>query len=105
METILQPVLARINAEILDGLKPPEKVAPAVANSPSASGRIFSAGYSVSIKKKSDIRNGTGKFDFSVQNMVERTTIIGGFMGIGAYPQEVRKLVVLNSTEDDFKAA
>jgi len=105
LDKILQPLLARINAEILDGLKPPEKVAPLVANNPLASGSVFAAGYSVSIKRVNEIKSGRGSFDFNVQNMVERTTIIGGVMRIDKYTKEVKDLVVVNSTEDDFKSA
>jgi hypothetical protein len=105
LDKILQPILARINSEILAGVQPPEKIAPAVASAPSASGRFFSVGYSVAMKEKHEIKSGKGTFDFSVQNMVERTTVIGGFMGIGSYSKDVRDLLVLNSTEDDYKSA
>ncbi len=105
MEKYLQPILARINTEILRGIEPPQKVAAATAANPSASGKFFSAGYSVAIKKESDIREGKGYFKFTIQNMVERSTVVGGFIGIGNYSEGIRKLLVLNSTEDDYKSA
>lgn len=105
MEKYLQPILARINAEILKGVEPPQKVAPAAAANPSASGKFFSAGYSVAYKRESEIREGQGSFDFNIQNLVERSTIVGGFMGIGNYSEDIKKLLILNSTEDDYKSA
>ena len=98
----LDPVLNRINQEILEDLKPPEQVEPAEAGDPdsggwldSLKGRLFGgAGYTVAIKDRRDVRQGTETFSLRSRMHQQRRTIASGFLGIGDYPPEMQERLV-----------
>ncbi|WP_336690283.1 MULTISPECIES: hypothetical protein [unclassified Chryseobacterium] len=100
----LLPILDIINKEILTNIQPPQQLTPAEAKDPSASGRFISAGYSTSLKDATFINKGSTVYNFTVQQMVERNTICGGNISIGGYSDEVKKRLILNATESDFKS-
>jgi hypothetical protein len=94
IDKYLQPILARINAEMIENLKPPDKLSPAAAPDPSAGGFFGSAGYSVSVKSATEHRSGVEDVSFNVRNYEERVTVASGFIGIGGYPDEVKAKLV-----------
>lgn len=100
----LQPILARINSELLEASKPPDKIDPAKAPDPGGGGWWGSVGYSVATKSETDRKHGTEDYDFHVQNVEERKTVASGFVGIGKYPKEVQDRLVFNSV-GTFKRA
>ncbi len=104
IDNYLQPLLKRINDELLEELKPPSYVDPAKADRPEAGGFFGGVGYSVSVKNATKVKKGREVIDFRVQRIVERATIADGFLGIGKYPKEVQdRLVVV--AEPNFKSA
>jgi hypothetical protein len=101
IDAYLQPILKRINDELLEQFKPPPHIDPAVAPSVSAGGYFASASYSVAVKNVSLIKHGTETIDFRYSKHVDRDTVASGFVGIGLFPADVQKklvVVVDNST-------
>jgi hypothetical protein len=93
IDRYLQPILKRLNDEILEYTKPPEAIDPAKAASPSAGGYFGGAGYSVATKSVEKIRQIEEVIDFTHQSIVERNTVASGFIGIGNYPEKIRNQV------------
>jgi len=105
VDKYMQPILARINSELLEVAKPPEAITPAVAGQPSGGGWFGGAGYSVAVKDVNKTKQTKEVWDMRVQQIVERKTIAQGFMGLGAYPDDVKKKVVVVVPESKFKSA
>lgn len=104
IENFLSPILQRINQEILQQTILPQTI-PAQAADPSASGKFFSAGYSVALKDESSIKTMTETVVFKLNDLVERKTLITGFMGVGKYSADIKKALFINLNESNFKEA
>jgi hypothetical protein len=94
IDKYLQPILQRINSEMVENMKPPDQVNPAAAPDPDAGGYFGGAGYSVSVKNETQRRHGTEDISFYVRQYQERVTAVSGFIGIGDYPEEVQKQLI-----------
>jgi len=94
IDNYLQPILNRINQEILEAFKPPEKFDLAKTTAPNVSGRWIGLGYSVAVKDFKKVKKGKETIDFSIRKHQERRTIASGFIGIGRYPSELRDRLV-----------
>jgi len=105
IDKYLQPILARINAELIEAAKPPAEIAPATASTPSAGGWFGGGGYSVAIKDVTKVKKGTEVWDMRVQQIVERKTVAQGFIGLGAYPQQIKDRAVTTVPRSGFKSA
>jgi hypothetical protein len=103
-EKYLQPILKRINDEILEASKPPEKINPAEAPKPSAGG-WFSAGYSSATVRANYNIEKVETINFSVRQNVERATIASGFIGISRYPEALQKKLITFVGPGPFKSA
>lgn len=90
VDAYLQPILKRINDQILENQRPPERINPAQAAPASAGGFFGGASYSVAMKSVSSIKTLTEEIDFRQQSIVERATVASGFVGIGNYPDPVK---------------
>lgn len=110
----LDGVLDRINKELLENVKPPTNIQEASAGEPTVSqgileklkGKFFgSAGYSVSIKRRNQVRQGKEIVSFQSRKLQERKTIAAGFVGIGSYPEDVRKRLVTIVPPGPWKSA
>jgi hypothetical protein len=102
LDTYLQPILKRINDEILEVTKPPERIEPAQATTPSTGGFFGGVGYSVAMKDVNEVKDLVETIDFRQQSIVERTTVAGGFIGIGSFPPSVKQELV---TQVDAQSA
>jgi len=98
----LEMILDRINKELLQNAIPPQTIE-AQAGDPTPSQNILdklknkyfgSAGYSVAIKQRSQVRSGKEVVSFKSRKLQERKTVAAGFVGIGSYPEEMRKRLV-----------
>ncbi len=94
IDKYLEPILSRINKEIMAEFAPPEKVIPAKSRGTSASGKYFSAAYSSSIKDISQVKKGTEIIDFTVRKHQVRKSVVSGFIGIGRYSKEIKERLV-----------
>lgn len=110
----LELILNRINSELTEAMKPPDKIEPAVAGDPTPdksildklTGKYFGqAGYSVAIKDRKIVKKGKEKVTFRSRHLQERKTIAAGFVGIGGYPEEVRKRLVTVVPPGPWKSA
>ena len=91
----LDPILARINKEFEVQLAPPEKIDPAKADAPEASGFFFGGGYSVAIKNVTTKKSGTETISFSTRQYVERKTYAGGFVSLKPFDEDIREAAVI----------
>ncbi|ANL39254.1 hypothetical protein [Rhizobium phaseoli] len=94
LDSYLQPILKRINDQILEDLKPPPKIDPARATSPGADGVFGGAGYSVAVKDISSVKTGSEVWDFTYSSILERAGAADGTVSLGTYPEDVRKSAV-----------
>lgn len=105
---LLEPLLARIQSELCEQMTPPQ-VEPARADAGQGTGRSggndmapslgpllpsFGAQTGFAMKDIKKVKKGREVFNFEVRQMVERTTMAGGFIGIGEYPEATRKACV-----------
>jgi hypothetical protein len=86
----LEPIVQRLNAEILKDHKPPAKIDPAVSLRPGADGRFGGVGYSVSVKDIRLVRKGSDEIDFRFSSIIERGGRADGVVSLGGYSPEVR---------------
>ncbi|HEV7573526.1 MAG TPA: hypothetical protein VGQ21_18675 [Thermoanaerobaculia bacterium] len=105
IDKYLQPILARINDELIEASRPPAQIDPASASAPSAGGWLGSAGYSVAIKDVKKVKRGSETWTMTVQQIVDRKTVAQGLIGIGEYPQEVRDKLVTMVPPSKFSSA
>ena len=107
------PDAERINKELIAELTPPKVVEPATAKDATVGGYVDnlvgkftgSAGYSVTVKKESDVKKGKERIEFNSREIVTRKTVAGGFVGVGRYPQEVRQRLVTVVPPGPWKSA
>lgn len=90
VDAYLQPILKRINDQVLENQRPPDKIDPARASPGSTGGYFGGASYSVAMKSVSSISALTEEIDFRQQSIVERATVASGFIGIGNYPESIK---------------
>lgn len=110
----LEQVLGRINKELLENTAPPANITEASVTEPTheksflekLKGKFFgTAGYAVAIKKRTQVRTGKETVSFQSRKLQERKTIASGFVGIGSYPEEVRKRLVAIVPPGPWKSA
>lgn len=110
----LEMLLDRINKELIENVKPPTNIQEAAAGEPSLStniveklqGKFFgSVGYSVSIKSRKQVRQGKETVSFQSRKLQDRKTIAAGFVGIGSYPEDVRRRLVTIVPPGPWKSA
>ena len=105
IDRYLQPILNRINAEIIEEMRPPPKIDPASAPDPKLGGWAFAAGYSVATRSTGSRKSGTEVINFNVRQYEERITIASGFIGIGHYPIELRNRLIITVPPGDWTTA
>ncbi len=110
----LQLILARINQELLAASTPPASVGEAQASDPKMpenilkrlTSKIFgSVGYSVAIKDRKITKKGKETVRFISRKLQDRKTLASGFVGIGAYPEDVRQRLVTIVPPGPWKSA
>jgi len=96
IDAYLMPILEAINKEIFN-IEAPEKVDPAKAADPSVPSRRWgvSGGLSFSLKSVEKVKKGHTTYSMDRQFIVARQTIAGGLIGIGNYPKDVQKQLIL----------
>jgi hypothetical protein len=110
----LELILNRINSELMEAMKPPASIPEAVAGDPNPdksvldklTGKFFGqAGYSVAIKDRKVVKKGKEKVTFKSRHLQERKTIASGYVGIGAYPEDMRRRLVTIVPPGPWKSA
>ena len=110
----LQLILQRINQELLTAATPPAAVGEASAADAKMpenivkrlQSKIFgSVGYSVAIKDRRVTKKGKETVRFISRKLQERKTLASGFVGIGAYPEDVRQRLVTIVPQGPWKSA
>lgn len=92
IDPYLQPILKRINDEILRDMQPPAQITPAAAPSPpSAGGWFANATFSSAVKDVSIVKKGTERVDFRYSKHVERETVASGFVGLSGFSDAIKK--------------
>ena len=94
MNQIMQAVMKRINDQILQITSPPPSIPPASAEMPSFNDRFGGVGYNVSTKNVHFDASFVDEFIWDERKLVERSTLAGGFIGLGKYSQEIRNRAV-----------
>lgn len=90
LQTVLDPILERINKELIEKMSPPDKVDPAKADEPSYGAGMFSgSGSSYAMKSKNVVKTGKESISFDRSLIITRATSCGTFIGIGNYDKAV----------------
>lgn len=90
LQKVLDPILERINSQLIEKMAPPEKVEPAEAAEPSYGiGMFYGGGSSYAMKKVDVNKMGKETFKFDRAQRVTRATSCGTFIGIGNYDKEI----------------
>lgn len=112
--TYVDTILNRINTELTTALTPPAAVTPAKANdAKGAEGFIENVkdqlsgafGYSVAMKDQREVKRGRERIQFTSRSIETRKTVAGGFVGIGRYPEDVRRRLVTIVPPGPWKSA
>ncbi len=93
-DKMMQPILSRINEQIVKVMSPPEKVDPAKAGTPEADGFFGGIGFTASLKDVKQVKKIKETINYNVRQHVERVTTASGFIGIGDYSEELQKELV-----------
>ncbi len=104
IDKYLEPILNRINQELLKKILPPEKIIPSKITAKSKN-MFLSATYTASIKDIKHVKRGKEIIDFNVRQHQVRKTITSGFIGIGRYSDEVKEKLVTIVPEGPWQSA
>lgn len=90
LQQVLDPILERINAELIEKTKAPEKVDPAAASNPKGTWGLFSSSNrSYAMKDKKVTKKGKEVMTFNRSKIITRATSCGTFIGIGNYDPKI----------------
>jgi RNA-binding protein YhbY len=90
LQAVLDPIMERINNELVAKMSPPEKVDPAQADNPkSGIGMFYGGGSSFAMKDKKVTKKGKETITFDRAKIITRATSCGTFVGIGNYDKKV----------------
>ena len=90
LQQVLDPILERINNEMIEKMAPPEKVDPAEAEEPSYGiGMFYGGGSSFAMKDKKVTKKGKERISFDRSKIITRATSCGTFIGIGNYDKAI----------------
>lgn len=95
-------LMDKIMNEIAE-VKLPEKVDPAAAAAGKPTG--LGVGYGYKLKAVQELKVGNTTFDMTQRLIAERQNIAGGFIGIGNYPEEVRKNLITTLADTNWERA
>lgn len=108
IDKYLDPVLARIQKELIEKIKTPEIIDPKNRDKPDFMKKCFSpisVSTSVVMKDFKIVRKGTETFEFNQAVIVDRKTACGAFIGINSYPESVKKNLIRVMTLDSWASA
>lgn len=105
IDKYLQPILKRINDEVIQLLSPPAQIDPAKAQAGSSGGIWGGANYAVAIKDVSQLRqlNETIKLNYRIYE--ERTTSASSTISVADYPEEIRRSLLLTVSNLNWESA
>ncbi|MGM0601095.1 MAG: hypothetical protein ACQETH_14900 [Candidatus Rifleibacteriota bacterium] len=86
----LDPILERINKEIVEKMTPPEKVDPAVTKEPSNPGYWNRRSSNMAVKKVDKVKEGKETIKFESRHAFETKSTYGTILGIGQYSDKVK---------------
>lgn len=86
IDNYLQPILNRINQEILETFKPPEKVEIASTSDLSVGEGWIGLGYSVAVKDFKNVKKGKETIDFTI-SLKNAARLRQDLLGLVAIPQ------------------
>ncbi len=90
LQKVLDPILERINEELIEKMAPPEKCKPAEAPEPdNGIGMFYGGGSSFSMKEQKDVKKGKETITFDRAKIITRATSCGTFIGIGNYDKKI----------------
>lgn len=105
-DNAIQALIAQINQHLAVQLAPPDKIDPANAVAPDAGGFFGGVGYSRARVERIIKKTGTQRFTVKKRQLVDRTTVASGFIGIGATRYDwIRPKLVTDVTDTGFRNA
>jgi hypothetical protein len=118
MEKYLDPIIQKIGEELLDKAEMSnsidtmmlsdalnENLAPGGGGSKISQFLSFSGSKKVLMKNINIVKKGKQEYDFRINQLVERTSIAGGFVGLGKYNKEVKDRLVTIVPQGKWESA
>lgn len=93
IDTLMNPVIERIQKELIEKITPPEKIEPAAAKEPANPG-WWRTSTNVSMKNFSKVKKGEETFEFNRQDIFESKSTFGSVLGIGNYDDQIKKMLI-----------
>lgn len=90
----LDPILERINKEIVENMTPPEKVDPAVTKEPGNPGYWNRRSTNMSVKDVKKVKKGKETVKFESRHVFETKSTYGTILGIGQYSDKIKDELV-----------
>ena len=108
IDRYLDPVIAKIQTELIEKIKAPEKIDLASRNKPDFMDKCFfplKVDITVTMREVTQVRKGSETFEFNESVIVERKTACGTFIGINSYPENVKKALIRAMPLDSWASA
>lgn len=87
----LEPIMKRINDELLDAVKPPEQIDAAQSSQTAGGGWLGGGGLSFATREASRVRKGRETVTFDKQKVMTSRGGCGAFIGLSKYSPEIRE--------------
>lgn len=100
----LEPLIEQLNKSIFD-IKEPDKIEPAKAKDIQAGKGKFNVGLSFALKSVEQRKTGKHVFDMRKRQILTRSTVVGGIVGLSDYSDEIRKNAILTVDPTYWKSA
>jgi len=97
IDRYLEPVLQRLQNNLIEKISPPEAIDTENAGSPDSLNKCFfglRVGIDVKLREFKQIKKGSETFIFNQSVVAERKTSCGAFIGINSYPENVKSKLV-----------
>lgn len=89
----LDPIVERINKELVEKMSPPEKIDAAVTTDP-GNPLWWRKSSNMALKDIKKEKKGKEVFEFSRQHFYESKTTFGSIVGIGEYPDQIKQKLI-----------
>jgi hypothetical protein len=95
----IDPLLARINSELLRDAAPPGTVDASGFHQATQRGRFLGGDYRVALRARTDVRSGAGQVDFTVRTRQEAHARADGLLGVAPYLKRMRESDLVSTVE------
>jgi hypothetical protein len=93
IDRYIDPIIERINKELVEKMAPPEKIDPAATSEPNNPG-YWRTSSNIAIKNVNKVKQGKEVIEFNRRHLFESKDTYGSIVGIGNYDEEIQKKLI-----------